>query len=208
MNKVILMGRLTRDPEVRYSAGESGTAIARYTLAVDRRFKRDGEATADFISCVSFGRTAEFAEKYFRQGLKIIVSGRIQTGSYTNRDGQKVYTTEVVVEEQEFAEGKNFSQQGAGQQPPQNYGGQQNAPQQSVPQQNAPQQSQPQGYGQQGGYNVPQQSVPKSQPQGYGQQSVPQQNAPQQNYGGGSFGMGDDGFMNIPEGLDDELPFN
>ncbi len=230
MNKVILMGRLTRDPEVRYSAGESGTAIARYTLAVDRRFKRDGEATADFISCVSFGRTAEFAEKYFRQGLKIIVSGRIQTGSYTNRDGQKVYTTEVVVEEQEFAEGKNSSQQGAGQQPPQNYGGQQNAPQQSVPQQNAPQQSQPQGYGQQGGYNVPQQSVPqqpqpqgygqqggynvpqqsapKSQPQGYGQQSVPQQNAPQQNYGGGSFGMGDDGFMNIPEGLDDELPFN
>ena len=208
MNKVILMGRLTRDPEVRYSAGESGTAIARYTLAVDRRFKRDGEATADFISCVSFGRTAEFAEKYFRQGLKIIVSGRIQTGSYTNRDGQKVYTTEVVVEEQEFAEGKNSSQQGAGQQPPQNYGGQQNAPQQSVPQQNTTQQSQPQGYGQQGGYNVPQQSAPKSQPQGYGQQSVPQQNAPQQNYGGGSFGMGDDGFMNIPEGLDDEFPFN
>ena len=220
MNKVILMGRLTRDPEVRYSAGESGTAIARYTLAVDRRFKRDGEATADFISCVSFGRTAEFAEKYFRQGLKIIVSGRIQTGSYTNRDGQKVYTTEVVVEEQEFAEGKNFSQQGAGQQPPQNYGGQQSVPQQSqpqgygqqggynVPQQSVPQQSQPQGYGQQGGYNVPQQSAPKSQPQGYGQQSVPQQNAPQQNYGGGSFGMGDDGFMNIPEGLDDELPFN
>ena len=230
MNKVILMGRLTRDPEVRYSAGENALAIARYTLAVDRRFRRDGEATADFISCVSFGRTAEFAEKYFRQGLKIIVSGRIQTGSYTNRDGQKVYTTEVVVEEQEFAEGKNSSQQGAGQQPPQNYGGQQNAPQQSVPQQNTtqqsqpqgygqqggynvpqqsvPQQSQPQGYGQQGGYNVPQQSAPKSQPQGYGQQSVPQQNAPQQNYGGGSFGMGDDGFMNIPEGLDDELPFN
>ena len=208
MNKVILMGRLTRDPEVRYSAGENALAIARYTLAVDRRFRRDGEATADFISCVSFGRTAEFAEKYFRQGLKIIVSGRIQTGSYTNRDGQKVYTTEVVVEEQEFAEGKNSSQQGAGQQPPQNYGGQQNAPQQSVPQQNTTQQSQPQGYGQQGGYNVPQQSAPKSQPQGYGQQSVPQQNAPQQNYGGGSFGMGDDGFMNVPEGLDDELPFN
>ena len=107
MNKVILMGRLTRDPEVRYSAGENSLAIARYTLAVDRRFKRDGEATADFISCVSFGRTAEFAEKYFRQGLKIVVSGRIQTGSYTNRDGQKVYTTEVVVEDQEFAESKN-----------------------------------------------------------------------------------------------------
>ena len=98
MNKVILMGRLTRDPEVRYSAGENALAIARYTLAVDRRFRRDGEASADFISCVSFGRTAEFAEKYFRQGLKIAVTGRIQTGSYTNREGQKVYTTEVVVE--------------------------------------------------------------------------------------------------------------
>ena len=109
MNKVILMGRLTRDPEVRYSAGENALAIARYTLAVDRRFRRDGEASADFIQCVSFGRTAEFAEKYFRQGLKIIVSGRIQTGSYTNRDGQKVYTTEVVVEEQEFAESKAAS---------------------------------------------------------------------------------------------------
>ena len=104
MNKVILMGRLTRDPEVRYSAGENALAIARYTLAVDRRFRRDGEATADFISCVVFGRGAEFAEKYFHQGIRIVVSGRIQTGSYTNRDGQKVYTTEVVVEEQEFAE--------------------------------------------------------------------------------------------------------
>ena len=109
MNKVILMGRLTRDPEVRYSAGENSLAIARYTLAVDRRFKRDGEATADFIGCVAFGRSAEFAEKYFRQGLKVVVSGRIQTGSYTNRDGQKVYTTEVVVEEQEFAESKAVS---------------------------------------------------------------------------------------------------
>ena len=107
MNKVILMGRLTRDPEVRYSAGENALAIARYTLAVDRRFRRDGEANADFINCVSFGRTAEFAEKYFRQGLKIAVTGRIQTGSYTNKDGQKVYTTDVVVEECEFAESKN-----------------------------------------------------------------------------------------------------
>ena len=88
MNKVILMGRLTRDPDVRYSAGESGTSVARYTLAVDRRFgRRDGEATADFISCVAFGRSAEFAEKYFHQGLKVLVTGRIQTGSYTNRDG-------------------------------------------------------------------------------------------------------------------------
>ena len=110
MNKVILMGRLTRDPDVRYSAGESGTSVARYTLAVDRRFnKRDGEATADFISCVAFGRSAEFAEKYFHQGLKVVVTGRIQTGSYTNKDGQKVYTTDVVVEEQEFAESKAAS---------------------------------------------------------------------------------------------------
>ena len=116
MNKVILMGRLTRDPEVRYSAGENSMAIARYTLAVDRRFKRDGEATADFISCVAFGKQAEFAERYFRQGIRIVVTGRIQTGSYTNRDGNKVYTTDVVVEEQEFAESKGSSEaQGASQ---------------------------------------------------------------------------------------------
>ena len=140
MNKVILMGRLTRDPEVRYSAGENALAIARYTLAVDRRFRRDGEASADFISCVSFGRTAEFAEKYFRQGLKIAVTGRIQTGSYTNREGQKVYTTEVVVEDQEFAESKATSQQN------------QNNANGSVP--------------------------------------------------------GSDGFMNIPDGIDEEMPFS
>ena len=143
MNKVILMGRLTRDPEVRYSAGENALAIARYTLAVDRRFRRDGEASADFISCVSFGRTAEFAEKYFRQGLKIAVTGRIQTGSYTNREGQKVYTTEVVVVEQEFAESK-----GSG--------------------------------------------------SGSSQQNVPQQ----------SPDVGPDGFMNIPDGIEEELPFS
>ena len=107
MNKVILMGRLTRDPDVRYSAGESGTSVARYTLAVDRRFnKRDGEATADFISCVAFGRSAEFAEKYFHQGMRVLITGRIQTGSYTNKDGQKVYTTDVIVEDQEFADSK------------------------------------------------------------------------------------------------------
>ena len=106
MNKVILMGRLTRDPEVRYSQGDSASAVARYTLAVDRRFRREGEATADFINCVAFGKSAEFAERYLRQGVKIAVTGRIQTGSYTNRDGQKVYTTDVVVEEQEFAESK------------------------------------------------------------------------------------------------------
>ena len=89
MNKVILMGRLTRNPEMRNSNGESNTAIARYTLAVDRRYKREGDVTADFISCVAFGRSAEFAEKYFRQGLKVVITGRIQTGSYTNRDGNK-----------------------------------------------------------------------------------------------------------------------
>ena len=151
MNKVILMGRLTRDPEVRYSAGDNSMAIARYTLAVDRRFKRDGEATADFIGCVAFGRSAEFAEKYFRQGLKVVVSGRIQTGSYTNRDGQKVYTTDVVVEDQEFAESKNSAASNDG-----GYNG--------------------------GGYN----SAPAS----------PQPAA------------ATDGFMNIPDGIDEELPFN
>ena len=107
MNKVILMGRLTKDPEIRYSQGQNDMAIARYTLAVDRRFgKKDGEQNADFISCVAFGKSAEFAEKYLHQGVKIAVSGRIQTGSYTNRDGNKVYTTDVVIEEQEFAESK------------------------------------------------------------------------------------------------------
>ncbi|HIZ07654.1 MAG TPA: single-stranded DNA-binding protein [Candidatus Eubacterium avistercoris] len=110
MNKVILMGRLTRDPEIRYSQGEQATAVARYTLAVDRRFRRDSDSqTADFIGCVAFGRQAEFAEKYFRKGTKIAVTGRIQTGSYTNREGQKVYTTDVVIEEQEFAESKAAS---------------------------------------------------------------------------------------------------
>ena len=152
MNKVILMGRLTRDPEVRYSqGGENPLAIARYTLAVDRRFRRDGEQTADFISCVSFGRTAEFAEKYFRQGMRITISGRIQTGSYTNRDGVKVYTTEVVVEEQEFAESKSVSD----------------------------------------AHQSHYQAGPVS--------SVPQQ-TPSVDAG--------DGFMNIPDGIDEELPFN
>ena len=168
MNKVILMGRLTRDPEVRYSAGENSLAIARYTLAVDRRFRRDGEATADFISCVSFGRTAEFAEKYFRQGLKIAVTGRIQTGSYTNREGQKVYTTEVVVEEQEFAESKAASDNYQGGNHYQNNNYQNN------------------NYG--GGFN------------GGG-------SAPAAPVGGGS-GASADGFMNIPDGIDEELPFN
>lgn len=109
MNKVILMGRLTRDPDIRYSGGDNSMAIARYTLAVDRRFRRDGEQSADFIGCVAFGKSAEFAEKYLRQGTKLVVTGRIQTGSYTNKDGVKAYTTDVVVEEQEFAESKAAS---------------------------------------------------------------------------------------------------
>ena len=151
MNKVILMGRLTRDPEVRYSQGETPLAIARYSLAVDRRNARGNkggdEQTADFINCVAFGRAGEFAERYFRKGTKIAVSGRIQTGSYTNKDGVKVYTTEVVVEEQEFAESKNASSGNEG-----GYTG--------------------------GNYNRP-------APSGAG-----------------------DGFMNIPDGIDEELPFN
>lgn len=114
MNKVILMGRLTKDPDVRYSQGEKTTAVARYTLAVDRKFKRDGEASADFINCIAFGKNGEFAEKYLRRGTKIVVVGRIQTGSFTNKDGQKVYTTDVVVEEHEFAESKKVSSENSG----------------------------------------------------------------------------------------------
>ena len=113
MNRVILMGRLTRDPDVRYSTGESSTTIARFTLAVDRRIKREGEESADFISCVAFGKQAEFIEKYLHQGTKVVVEGRIQTGSYTNKDGQKVYTTDVVVEQCEFAESKTKGESSA-----------------------------------------------------------------------------------------------
>lgn len=109
MNKVILIGRLTKDPDTRYSQGANAMAIARYTLAVERRFKKENEQSADFINCVSFGKFAEFAEKYFYKGIKIAITGRLQTGSYTNKEGQKVYTTDVVVEEQEFAESKNAS---------------------------------------------------------------------------------------------------
>ena len=150
MNKVILMGRLTRDPEVRYSAGDNSMAIARYTLAVDRRFKRDNEPSADFIPCVVFGRSGEFAEKYFRQGMRVSVSGRIQTGSYTNKDGVRVYTTEVIVEEQEFAESRAESEAN----------------------------------------------------RGAFYQSAPSQAAPSPSVDAG------DGFMNIPDGIDEELPFN
>ena len=152
MNKVVLVGRLTRNPEVRYSQGEKPTAVARYTLAVERRFKRDGEPTADFIPCVVFGRSAEFAEKYFRQGMRVAISGNIQTGSYTNKDGVKVYTTEVYVEEQEFAESRSEHSSGS-----------------------APAQSQ----------NAPAQTAAPAQP-----------------------AVDANGFMNIPDGIDEELPFN
>lgn len=159
MNKVDLIGRLTRNPEVRYSNGQDGTqlAIARFTLAINRGTKgQDGQPQADFISCVAFGRPAENAEKYLTQGLRIGVSGRLQTGSYTNKDGVKVYTTDVIVTEWEFADGKA-------------QGGQQAAPQgQQQPQQGQRQQ---------------------------GQRQQPQQ-AP-----------ADYGFMDIPPGIEADLPF-
>lgn len=110
MNKIILMGRLTREPDVRYSQGEKATAVARYTLAVDRKFKREGEPTADFINCIAFGKNGEFAEKYLHKGMKILIDGRWQSGSYTNHDGQKVYTNDCVIESCEFAESKNANQ--------------------------------------------------------------------------------------------------
>lgn len=112
MNKVILMGRLTRDPEMR---GEGTQAVTRYSLAVDRRFSRNDENNTDFINIVAFGKSGEFAQKYFKKGTKVLVTGRIQTGSYTNKDGQKVYTTDVIAEDQEFAESKNASGNNGGQ---------------------------------------------------------------------------------------------
>lgn len=104
MNKVVLMGRLTRNPEIRYS--QTGTCVARYSLAVDRKYKKEGEPSADFFNCVAFGKAGEFAEKYLHKGSKMVISGRLQTGSYTNREGQKIYTTDIIVEEQDFAESK------------------------------------------------------------------------------------------------------
>lgn len=109
MNKVILMGRLTRDPEVRYSQGASATAVARFSIAVDRRFKRDGEPDADFFNCTAFGRQAEFVEKYLKKGTKIVTSGRVQNDNYTNKEGQKVYSVQIMIDEIEFAESKNSS---------------------------------------------------------------------------------------------------
>lgn len=110
MNKVILMGRLTRDPEIRYSQGASQTAVGRFSLAVDRRFKREGQPDADFFNCTTFGKQSEFVEKYLHQGTKVVVTGRIQNDNYTNSNGEKVYSVQVIVEEIEFAESKNASQ--------------------------------------------------------------------------------------------------
>ena len=110
MNKVILIGRVVRDADIRYSQGANTTCVARYTLAVDRKFKQEGQPNADFINCIAFGKLGEFAEKYLHKGTKIAVTGRIQTGSYKNKDGNTVYTTDVVVEEQEFCESKSSNQ--------------------------------------------------------------------------------------------------
>lgn len=113
MNKVILAGRLTAEPDIRYSEGEKAIAVASYHLAVDRKYKKNGEPTADFIRCVTFGNNAEFTEKYLHKGMKMVITGRIQTGSYTNQEGKKVYTTDVIVEGQEFAERKPANQENA-----------------------------------------------------------------------------------------------
>ena len=183
------MGRLTKDVDVRRS-GDS--VFARYTLAVDRRFKREGDPTADFINCVVFGKGAEFAEKYLRKGIKIAVVGRIQTGSYTNQQGDKVYTTDVVVEEQEFAESKAASQNSQPTAPPQNAYQAQPAPTPNYQQAPQPQQQyQQQGYAPQQGYaHAPQQMPPQPQ---YAQ--APQQ--AQQN----------SDWMNMADAVGDELPF-
>lgn len=146
MNKVILMGRLTRDPEVRYSQGSSQTTVSRFSIAVDRRFKRDGDPDADFFNCTAFGKQAEFVERYLHKGTKILLVGHIQNDNYTNKDGQQVYSVQVLAEEIEFAESKNAS-------------------------------------GENNGFQGGNQSKPE--PSGAG-----------------------DGFMNIPDGIDEELPFN
>lgn len=174
MNRVVLMGRLTRDPDVRYSQGENSMAIARYTLAVDRRRRADqNEQQADFISCVAFGKGGEFAEKYLKKGTKIVASGHIQTGSYENKDGQRVYTTDVVVEDQEFAESKKD-----------------NSGRDVMDDQYAAQYAQHSAGAAAGGA------------MGYNNGSGQQSNGRWQQ------GSMTDGFMNIPDGIDEELPFN
>lgn len=149
MNKVILIGRLTRDPEIRYSQGASSTAVASFSIAVDRRFKREGEPDADFFNCTAFGKQAEFVERYLKKGVKMVVIGRIQNDNYTNKEGQKVFSTRIMVDEMEFAESKNAA-----------------------------------GGSSEGGDYRPAQQ-PKPEPSAAG-----------------------DGFMNIPDGIDEELPFN
>ncbi|HUM83242.1 MAG TPA: single-stranded DNA-binding protein [Lachnospiraceae bacterium] len=161
MNVVILMGRLTREPEIRYSQGENTTAIAHYSLAVDRRFKRDGQPDADFFDCVCFGRSAEFAEKYLHKGTKIAITGRLQNDNYQGKDGQMVYRNNVVVENQEFAESKSASQSN-------------------------------------GSYMAPQQAAPAPRAAAA---PAPRHEAPAPDTAG-------DGFMNIPDGIDEELPFS
>ena len=158
MNTVILMGRLTRDPEIRYSSGENATAIAHYRIAVDRRFKRDGQPDADFFDCVVFGRQAEFVEKYLHQGTKIVLQGRLQNDNYTDRDGRMVYRNQIVVENQEFAESKAASQQSAS------------------------------------SYRAPADPQSRDYAADSRQGSAPDTSA--------------DGFMNIPDGIDEELPFS
>ena len=153
MNRVILMGRLTRDPEVRYAQNENGTAVARFSIAVDRRFKRDGEPDADFFNCTAFGKQAEFVEKYLRKGTKMLITGRIQNDNYTNKDGQTVYSVRVIVDEMEFAESKNAAGNG-------------------------------------GSFNA-----------GSTQDSASNSPMPAPSGAG-------DGFMNIPDGIDEVLPFN
>lgn len=169
MNKVILMGRLTRDPEVRYSQGASQTAVARFSIAVDRRFKREGEPDADFFNCTAFGKQAEFIERYLHKGIKIVLVGRIQNDNYTNKDGQMVYSVRVMVDEIEFAESKNASG-GNG------YGG------------NA------------GGFN--------NNGGGFGNNNGGFNNGGFQGGSAPAASGAGDGFMNIPDGIDEELPFN
>lgn len=170
MNNVVLMGRLTRDPEVRYSSGESSTAVARFSIAVDRRFRRDGQDTADFFDCNAFGRQAEFVEKYLRKGTKIVLQGRIENNNYTNREGQRVYGMRIVTENIEFAESKAVSQQ------------------------------------REASYQAPAGADSYRASGGYGRDDAPSGEA-----GGRSASRGPDtspdGFMNIPEGIDEELPF-
>lgn len=232
MNVTILQGRLTRDPDIRYTQGANPFAVARYTLAVDRPKRQNGEQGTDFISCVAFGGRAEFAEKYLKQGTKITIRGHIQTGSYTNRDGNKVYTTDVVVDEHDFCESRNASQ-GYSNTPA--YNGQQNYQNQGNYGNPAQRNTNRQGNGQPGAYSDPRayqnQSVPSApRPMPSAPGPMPPAPAPTPSMGAqnggftpntgrsnntGTSGLGyhqdptfGEGFMNIPDGIEEELPFN